>query len=313
MSLGWRRIWATLLVSYLVSMLIAWIIVNMGSESQVQEPKPLPQEIESTVAPSANIFSGSAQDTGGPDWPAPMGEVDLRSLDDAEREIEFKQEPALVVPEPIPAPSVETVAEVGAKDSVSRPVGDAQRDIPPPVAPIETMKENTALKPARKESEKSEREDPDLFPIETKSLAEKVLIEKALTEKAATKKIDEPLTIANLEKLKTVYESAYNNGDKQALAELFEQDIQSNERRGLEAVLASYQQLFDITMSREIVIEKLDWSFDKGTARGRGDFKVSVRQRGSTFLSEHRGKIELNVNESASKLLIVKIEYNYYK
>ena len=332
MSLGWRRISATLLVSYLVSMLIAWAIVNMRSGSEQPESEKPSQNINSASAPATGVLSGSAQNSGGPDWPAPMG--NLGTLDDAERVIKFKQEPPLVLPElmvgevpvstdsasvPPPPPPVEALPEVSEEDSVSRPIGDVQRDVPPSVAAIDTVNENTGVKPVRKKSEKSEGEDLDLFPIEVKSQTEKASVGSVervpvdSVEKVLMKKLDSLLTIVNLERLKTAYESAYNRGDQKALAELFERDIQSNERRGLEAVLASYQQLFDITMMREIVIEKLDWSIDKDTARGRGEFQVSVQQRGSTFLSQHRGKIELNVNERASKLLIAKIEYNYYK
>lgn len=301
----------TLLVSYLVSMLIAWIIVNMRSGVEQSESVTPPQTADSASAPVARVLSGSAQNTGGPDWPTPLG-----TLDDAETVIEFKQEPPLVLPEsmadeapantvsaPVLSPSVEILPEVNVEDPVSRPVGDVQRDKRPPVAVIDTMEENIGVKHARKKSDKPEQESLDLFPIQA----------KPSTEKVPTKKVDEALTIASLEKLKTAYETAYNRGDKKALAELFDQNVQSNEISGLSAVLGSYQRLFDSTTIRELAIADLTWVIDGRTARGTGDFQLGVHQQNSTTLSVHHGRIELLVTTGVSGIVIVRIMHEFYR
>lgn len=310
MSLGWRRTLVTLLVSYLVSMLIAWIIVNMRSGTEEPDSEMPPQRIDSVSAPATGVISGSAQNTGGPDWPTPLG-----TLDDAERVIAFKQEPPLVLPElivdeavissniaPVPPPSMETLPEVSAEEPLSRPIGDVQQDEPLPVAAVDTLKENIDVKPVGKKSEKSVQENLDLFPIQTKSP----------TEKTLTEKLDGPLSIASLEKLKTAYESAYNRGDKKALAALFDQNVQSNEIRGRSAVLDSYQRLFDSTTVRELAITSLAWVIEGETARGVSDFQLGVRQQNSSTLSVHHGKIELLVTPGVSGIVIVRIMHEFY-
>ena len=310
MSLGWRRTLVTLFVSYLVSMLIAWIIVNIRSGTEQPDPETPPQGIDSASAPATGVLSGSAQNTGGSDWPTPMW-----TLDDAERVNEFKQEPALVLPElvvddavvstnitPVPPPPKETLPEVNAEDPVSMPIEDVHQDEPLPVAGVDALKENAGVKRIGKKSEKLEQEYLDLFPIEAKSP----------TEKAVQKTVDDPLTVASLEKLKMAYESAYNRGDIKALAGLFDQNVQSNEIIGRSAVLESYQQLFNSTTVRELAIAGLSWVIEGGTAHGLSDFQLAVRQRNSTTLSVHHGKIELLVAPSVSGIVIVRITHEFY-
>ncbi|MDH5216357.1 MAG: hypothetical protein OEX19_01575, partial [Gammaproteobacteria bacterium] len=111
---------------------------------------------------------------------------------------------------------------------------------------------------------------------------------------------------------KTAYESAYNRGDKNALAGLFDQNVQSNEISGRSAVLESYQRLFDSTTVRELAIADLMWVIEGGTAHGVSDFQLAVRQHNSTTLSVHHGKIELLVAPGVSGIVIVRIMHEFY-
>jgi hypothetical protein len=282
--LGWKRTLATLFVSYLISLAVAWIYVSLQATNDAGKAKQSSSLDDNLELPIEHIPSVAR-----PEITEPQNQSKTtQTIVGVEKEI----------------------AQQGAEEKNANSVKhESQTQDIPVVRPknvdsaaVESVSNNTAeIKSVNEKPLKSavipaedtvpEIKKQQLSPIETIPIP--------------------TLSEVRLEKTMTEYVNAYNQGKLLVLSNMFHKDIRSNEQKGQVAVLASYQKLFDITMERQLHIDHMDWDIQSATAIGRGRFEVRVRQRGNTLATVHSGQMQLNILASESRLLITEILYNY--
>jgi outer membrane biosynthesis protein TonB len=279
-KLNWWSVLATLVSAYLVSALVAWVIVQFLNSDEptyevVQEEKvefvdtPLPKALEQKSKADVVIERAIEQEL--PEiesplvetlkQPKPVSKATTITSNEDQKEVVIKKKEAVVV-----------VPQKNASSTVKKVQ-----------APIE------------KQAEKIVAQDKEVTSI----IVAENLVPISI------------LTTDNLNKLKAEYQAAYNLGQMAQLSQLFDTTIRSNEEKGIGAVLNAYRRLFDITQERNLLIDDLSWQIEKSSASGKGSFVVEVQQRGSTRKTSHYGEIELNIKEKDSRLSITEIIYNY--
>ncbi len=121
---------------------------------------------------------------------------------------------------------------------------------------------------------------------------------------------DHLLPLAALDSLVRRFQWAYENGDENLLAELFDQAIRTNESEGRENIIGEYRQFFSITQARRLEIGPVEWQTSGTTATGVARFTahvVTTKGRERTF----HGTLTIETRSTPQGLRITALFYRY--
>jgi len=109
-----------------------------------------------------------------------------------------------------------------------------------------------------------------------------------------------------LQKFSLVYET----GDIDAFMEMFVDEAYTNDQENKEGIRKDYQALFANTIMRTIDITNVSWLIKDDKARGKGDFVVTVKQKGNT---QQRvvGTISIGFVKKQDKLFLTDMLHTY--
>jgi general secretion pathway protein A len=105
--------------------------------------------------------------------------------------------------------------------------------------------------------------------------------------------------------------SAYEKGNLQQLLSVLSNDIRSNDGSTRRDLKSGYRKLFNITDMRKMTISSVNWSKKNRFIHGEGEFKLSVREKGSDKVTSYGGIISLDVDDKGEKAVITRLNYDY--
>jgi len=105
--------------------------------------------------------------------------------------------------------------------------------------------------------------------------------------------------------------SAYQKGDVNNFSSLFSTKVKGNDFEGVEDLNSEYETLFNVTESRQLDIADLYWSQNGERVMGKGQFQLTILERGEIKSVSYKGGIELEVDVNRSNPLITQIYYSY--
>ncbi|MEK6750129.1 MAG: XrtA/PEP-CTERM system-associated ATPase [Pseudomonadota bacterium] len=119
-----------------------------------------------------------------------------------------------------------------------------------------------------------------------------------------------PVTHADLQILVKKLTSYYERGNIDNFATLFDVNVKTEDGSGVAGIRSDYQQLFKDTRRRTLDILNLRWQFSGPTAKGNGDFRVTiVKNEGNEQVVS--GKISLQVAKMGEQAYITGMDYKY--
>lgn len=119
------------------------------------------------------------------------------------------------------------------------------------------------------------------------------------------------ISSADLTTLLSRLSNAYENGNLQQLVSTFALDIESSDGSNRREMLKEYQRLFTITDKRQLTIQDVKWSTKDKQVLGKGNFEVSIREKGATKPTRYQGKISFAVARELDTVVIKKLDYDY--
>lgn len=121
-----------------------------------------------------------------------------------------------------------------------------------------------------------------------------------------------PLSEEELAAMLTRFQGAYEGGDVSKLAGLFARDAQSDEAHDRDAIVRTYQKLFNVTDARHLALKDVRWQeAGEEAMQGEGQFGVTVREKGRDIESHYTGRIRLRVEKRDGKAVITQLEHRY--
>jgi len=121
------------------------------------------------------------------------------------------------------------------------------------------------------------------------------------------------IAMAELDLLLARLTSAYETGNLRKLVGIFAENARSNDRVSLDEIEEDYRKLFNVTDMRRMTISDIQWAKDKGQMRGKGNFQLSVREKGAGRVTSYDGSIRLGVTKSRQGIAITRLDYRYDK
>ena len=104
--------------------------------------------------------------------------------------------------------------------------------------------------------------------------------------------------------------ASYNRGDLDALMTLFSQEARTNDRSNINQIRTDYEQLFQTTKSREIVLSDVTWKFNANKAVASGLFEAKIQPKTDHKINIYRGKIRIAVTKYEGGILITQLLHN---
>jgi hypothetical protein len=105
--------------------------------------------------------------------------------------------------------------------------------------------------------------------------------------------------------------AAYEKGNLQQLLSVLSKDIRSNDGSTRRDLKNGYRKLFNITDMRKMTISSVNWSKEDRLIHGKGEFRLSVREKGSDKVTAYGGTISLEVDDKGENAVITRLYYDY--
>lgn len=115
------------------------------------------------------------------------------------------------------------------------------------------------------------------------------------------------LTKRELDKILSRFTRSYNNGNINQLMSLFHDTAVTNDRSNKRGIEADYEELFNNTLSRNLMIKKIDWRVRKGKAEGAAIFEVIVQPKNGEQPSHYRGNIKIVAEKKSQGIYITRL------
>jgi hypothetical protein len=119
------------------------------------------------------------------------------------------------------------------------------------------------------------------------------------------------ISLSDLTTVVATLSSAYESGNLPQLLSVFADDMQNGDGENRDQLQDEYQQLFDITDKRRLIINNVAWSARNQQMLGKGDFQLIIREKGATKLTLYAGQIRLAVAREPRGVVIKKLDYDY--
>jgi hypothetical protein len=119
-----------------------------------------------------------------------------------------------------------------------------------------------------------------------------------------------PPTKEELRNLLQNFVTSYNRGNVDKLMALFSQEARTNDRTDISQIRSDYEQLFQTTKSREIVLSDVTWKFHQNNAVASGQFEAKIQPLRDHQINVYRGKIRIAVTKYEGGILITQLLHN---
>lgn len=162
----------------------------------------------------------------------------------------------------------------------------------------------------------AQRDTPDASVYSPVTKQKQRIISKSKKSSAATIKGKTPamamsVSREELNTLLTRFRSAYDSGNISEMAKLFASDARSDDTGGRDAIVRSYQKLFNLTYDRQLELNDLRWQSADGSVQGEGKFGVMMKEKGRNWNSSYRGTIHISIEKRDGQALISELNYMY--
>jgi len=107
--------------------------------------------------------------------------------------------------------------------------------------------------------------------------------------------------------------SAYETGNLRKLVSIFAENAHSNDKTSLNEIEDDYRKLFAVTDMRKMMISNIQWEKVKDQMRGKGNFQLTVREKGAGRVTSYDGSIKFGVAQSTRGIVITQLDYLYDK
>jgi TorA maturation chaperone TorD len=121
----------------------------------------------------------------------------------------------------------------------------------------------------------------------------------SVAEPAAAK----PRSVAEPGSLIPIFARLYERGDLDRFMELFD-DNARNESGGKTKIRRDYEELFAITVNRQVIIWDMVWAPKDNVWFGEGRFQVRVQRKNESFLRMYEGTLRLDLVAVGDHFLI---------
>lgn len=192
-----------------------------------------------------------------------------------------------------------------------------QAELPPkPAAHSKPEKFSMKNDPISLPSALAQRDTPNASVYGPVTRQKQRLIAKSNQSNAATIKGKTPVKTMSVsrEELKTLltrFRNAYDSGNISEIAKLFASDARSDDTGGRDAIVRSYQKLFNLTYDRQLALNDLRWQIADGSVQGEGKFGVMMKEKGRNWNSSYRGTIHIRIEKRDGQALISELNYTY--
>lgn len=213
----------------------------------------------------------------------------------------LQKPPAPVLPEAVAEPVLDAVKPVPKAAPAPKPVEKAAspKPAPRPESKLEPVKPAVPKTQLAKTEARAAAEPKK---VEAKPVAPKPIAStktKPATEQAPTAVVDKAaapgVSLLAANDLAHGFALAYEEGDLQYFPKMFRSDAQADGTRGIVNIMRDYQELFQATMMRNMVLHDFEWTLKGDTAQGVGMFEVSVWEDAQAAPSVVKGEIEFEM------------------
>ena len=220
---------------------------------------------------------------------------------------------------PIPEPEARASTE---RDEPGREAGgpgsDPGADTAPELAEAVTEAESVAIPITEPEVTVTQVEE-SAVEVEEESPAEEPPLESATTGPSLppapvvdVRPARSVATVQELDNLAVDFARAYEEGDLDRMLSLFADNARTNERSDKAGIREDYEELFNITDSREFVIDGLRWQQGReGSLKGEGNFRVNVRFADDQSEIDLAGNVEIRVERRPEGIVITEFLHTY--
>jgi putative secretion ATPase (PEP-CTERM system associated) len=119
----------------------------------------------------------------------------------------------------------------------------------------------------------------------------------------------EPIAQLELAQVLLKFTRYYEEGNLDQFAQMFSADIQTEDRNGIAALREDYGELFQKTVSRQIILGDIRWDRSGATAQGDGPFELRIRPRVGDSLRVFKGTIRFQVEKRNGSTLITSLRH----
>lgn len=114
----------------------------------------------------------------------------------------------------------------------------------------------------------------------------------------------EPLAQLELAQVLLKFARTYEEGNLDQFIQLFAENVRTEDQTSLEGVRNDYRDLFQKTVSRQILLGNVRWDITGRVAQGVGPFEVRIRGRGDDRPRSFKGTITFHVEKKENDVLI---------
>jgi hypothetical protein len=107
------------------------------------------------------------------------------------------------------------------------------------------------------------------------------------------------------------FTDAYDEGNISKLVSVLSPGVTNKEGAGRTLIAKEYQRLFKVTDMRKMTINFVSWAKDRQKVRGKVDFHVKVREKGSADVRSYDGVLHLDVMPGEEGMVITRLDYQY--
>jgi len=153
--------------------------------------------------------------------------------------------------------------------------------------------------------------DQNVSPNRIQSLAQSnitVLDSNSPIQKVSTSK---RIKRKHLKKFIDQFSLLYEEGDLKNFMQLFASNAETNDASDSFSIEKNYTKLFKSTEMRVIDLQGLNWNISRKSAKGKGDFLVTVLHQGGEKMKRYSGKISLEIKNNHGSLQLTKFFHAY--
>ncbi len=196
----------------------------------------------------------------------------------------------------VAAAEVERAAEAEAQAILRAAAAKAQREAE---ARAQARKKAAAEAKVRAEAEAAAK-------VRTEAAARAKAASEAKVQAAVSAGL---IDFASLNKMLTVFTSAYQSGDLDKLLSLYSPVVRTDKSIDIIGVRAEYQALFKDSSERSMQFHDINWEQKPGYSRGNGQYTVLVASKNGLPSYKESGDVTLQVESHSGELQIIR----YYR
>ncbi len=130
---------------------------------------------------------------------------------------------------------------------------------------------------------------------------------------ASTSASSRQINQAELTTLLKRFVFVYQAGDIEQFLNLFASDVRTNDRTSKAGLREDYEDLFNTTDMRQMVLGNVTWEVSDNQANGWGNFEVKVRKAGQETIKAFNGSLTFQVEKIGGRLQIKKLYHGQWK